>query len=73
MDSAGDLLIIDNKQQTVNNVFNRNQETKINSEINNILTGKQILKKYQTHCSSIELEKDRQNRPVAKTINDYEC
>ena len=72
-ESAGDLLIIDNKLQTVNSVFNRNQEGKINTEIQNILTGKQILKKYQTHSSSIQLEKDRSNKPVFKTINDFEC
>jgi hypothetical protein len=30
-DNEGDLLVIDNKFQTVNNIFNRNQETKINT------------------------------------------
>ena len=32
-ENEGNLLIIDNKLQTVNNIFNRNKENKINSEI----------------------------------------
>ena len=48
MENEGNLLIIDNKLQTVNNIFNRSKENKINAEIQDILTGKQILKKYQT-------------------------
>ena len=45
---SGDLLIIDNKIQTVNSIFSRNIENKINTEIQDIITGKQVLKKYQT-------------------------
>lgn len=45
-DTRGDLLIVDNKLSTVNSIFNRNNEAKINNEIQEILTGKQILKKY---------------------------
>lgn len=72
-ETAGDLLIIDNKAQTVNSIFNRNQENKINAEIQNILTGKMILKKYQTHSSSTQIETDRSNKPIFKNINDFEC
>lgn len=71
--SAGDLLIIDNKVETVNNVFNINQENKINQEINNILTGKQIMKKYHNNQSTIQIESDRSNKPIIKNINDFEC
>ena len=39
-ENEGDLLIIDNKLQTVGNIFNRSQEAKINAEIQEILTGK---------------------------------
>ena len=70
-ENEGDLLMIDHKLQTVNNIFNRSQETKINSEIQDILTGKQILKKYQTHTVVTEVEKDRFGKPVSKLINDY--
>ena len=37
---AGEILIIDNKNETVCNVFSRSQENKINQEISDILTGK---------------------------------
>ena len=39
-ENEGDLLVIDNKFQTVSNIFNRNQEAKINATIQEILTGK---------------------------------
>ena len=45
-DTRGDLLIIDNKLNTVNSIFNRNQESKVNNTISEILSGNQILKKY---------------------------
>jgi hypothetical protein len=45
-ENEGDLLVIDNKFQTVSNIFNRNHEAKINTQIQEILSGKQILKKY---------------------------
>lgn len=71
--NAGDLLIVDNKLDTVNNVFNINQENKVNQEINNILTGKQIMKKYHNSQSTIHIESDRNKKPIIKNINDYEC
>jgi len=72
-EQQGELLIVDNKAQTVHNVFNRNQEQKVNSQIHDILTGKQILKQYQTHSVSTMIETDRQQNPIFKQINDYDC
>ena len=39
-DMQGELLIVDNKNNTVNSIFNRNTEQKVNTEIQEILTGK---------------------------------
>jgi len=71
-DNEGEFLVVDNKLHTVNSVFNRNNENKIIQEINEILTGKQVLKKYQTHSAQIKVETDRLNHPITKLINDYE-
>ena len=71
-ENEGDLLVIDNKFQTVSNIFNRNHEAKINTQIQEILSGKQILKKYQTHTAVTEVETDKYGRPIAKKINGYE-
>jgi len=71
-DNEGEFLVVDNKLHTVNSVFNRNNENKIIQEINEILTGKQVLKKYQTHSAQIKVETDRLNDPITKLINDYE-
>ena len=70
---SGDLLIIDNKIQTVNSIFSRNIENKINSEIQDIITGKQVLKKYQTQNVQPEIETARSGKPIVKKINDYAC
>lgn len=45
-ESAGDLLIVDHKLSTVGNIFNRNNEAKVNQQIGEILSGRQVLKKY---------------------------
>ena len=71
-DNEGDLLVIDNKFQTVSNIFNRNQEAKINATIQEILSGKQILKKFQTHSAVTEVETDKYGRPIAKKVNGYD-
>ena len=71
-DNEGEFLVVDNKLQTVNNVFNRNNENKIIEQINEILTGKQVLKKYQTHSAHIKVETDRLQRAITKKINDYD-
>ena len=66
-ENEGNLLIIDNKLQTVSNIFNRNNEQKVNAEIQDILTGKQILKKYQTLQVQHELDSEK-----PKKINGFE-
>jgi len=45
-ENEGEFLIVDNKLQTVNNAFNRNNENKVMQQIGEILSGKQVLKKY---------------------------
>ena len=47
-ENEGELLIVDSKLQTVQNVFSKDQEMKINETIKEILAGKHIFKKYQT-------------------------
>lgn len=37
------------------------------------MTGKQILKKYQTHSVSSEIEMTRKGNPLVKRINNFEC
>jgi hypothetical protein len=64
---------VDNKLSTVNSIFMRNNESKINHQIQEILTGKQVLKKYQTQSLTTNIEKDRNNNPVYKNVNGYDC
>ena len=72
-ENEGEFLIVDNKLQTVNNAFNRNNENKVMQQIGEILSGKQVLKKYQTHNVGIDVETDRSKRPMNKWVNNYEC
>jgi len=53
-ETLGELLVIDHKQSTVKNIFNISNETKINQEISDIMSGKQILKKIQTQTVSTD-------------------
>ena len=72
-ENEGEFLIVDNKLQTVGNAFNRNNENKVMQQIGEILSGKQVLKKYQTHTVGIDVETDRSKRPMNKWVNNYEC
>ena len=54
------------------NIFSRNQESKENNQIQEIMAGKQILKKFQTNSVVSELEKNKSGEAITKKINDFE-
>ena len=71
--TQGDVLVVDHKLTTVTSIFNKNQDAKINRELNEIITGKQILKKIQTEQVDSEIETDRARRPINKSVNGFNC
>lgn len=71
-ENEGELLIINKKLQTVQNIFSRNQEAKENNQIQEIMAGKQVLKKFQTNTVTSEMEKNKSGDPIMKNINNFE-
>jgi hypothetical protein len=71
-ENEGELLIINKKLQTVQNIFSRNQEAKENNQIQEIMAGKQVLKKIQTNSVTTEMEKTKSGEPLKKRVNDFE-